>query len=133
MNKENIIVDKLAENSGPYSHGSRIRIGETDLIFVSGQVSIDIEGNTVGKGDIVVQTEQVLKNMETVLQTARASLANVIKVTVFLRNMEHRDAVAKVRKRFFKDNLPASTLIEVTKLAHQDWLIEIEAIAVVSP
>ena len=85
----------------------------------------------VGKGDIVLQTEQVLKNLQSVLEASGTSLAHVVKVTVFLRNMEHRNAVAEVRKCFFKDNLPASTLVEISKLAHLDWLIEIEAIAVV--
>lgn len=130
--KRNIIVcDKVATPSGPYSHGIRVSLSEADLIFASGQVAQDAKGNTIGKGDIVLQTEQVLKNLQNVLAASGASLADVIKVTVFLRNMEHRNAVAKVRKHFFKDNLPASTLVEVSKLVHQDWLIEIEAIAVV--
>lgn len=129
--KRNIIVcDKVAEPSGPYSRGTQVSLSEADLIFASGQVAEDSEGNTVGKGDVVVQTEQVLKNLQNVLEASGASLADVVKVTVFLRNMEHRNAVAEVRKRFFKDNLPASTLVEVSKLAHQDWLIEIEAVAV---
>lgn len=129
--KRNIIVcDKVAEPSGPYSRGTRISLSGADLIFISGQVAQDSEGNTVGKGDIVLQTEQALKNLQNVLEASGASLADVVKVTVFLRNMEQRDIVAEVRKRFFKDNLPASTLVEVSKLAHQDWLIEIEAVAV---
>ena len=130
--KRNIIVcDKVATPSGPYSPGTRVSLSEADLIFASGQVPEDTEGNTIGKGDIVLQTEQVLKNLQNVLAASGASLADVIKVTVFLRNMEHRNAVAKVRKHFFKDNLPASSLVEVSKLVHQDWLIEIEAVAVV--
>lgn len=130
MQKSVIVCDKVARATGPYSCGNRVKAG-ADLIFVSGQVAEDINGNTVGKGDIVRQTEQVLNNMQNVLEANGASLADVVKVTVFLRNMEHRDAVAEVRKRFFKDNLPASTLVEVNKLANEDWLIEIEAVAVV--
>lgn len=130
MQKSVIVCDKVARATGPYSCGNRVKTG-TDLIFVSGQVAEDINGNTVGKGDIVRQTEQVLTNMQNVLAVCGASLADVVKVTVFLRNMENRGAVAEVRKRFFKDNLPASTLVEVNKLANEDWLIEIEAVAVV--
>lgn len=130
--KRNIIVcDKVATPSGPYSRGTRVSLSEADLIFASGQVPEDAKGNTVGKGDIVLQTEQVLKNLQNLLEASGASLTDVVKVTVFLRNMEHRSDVAEVRKRFFKDNLPASSLVEVSKLAHQDWLIEIEAVAVV--
>jgi 2-iminobutanoate/2-iminopropanoate deaminase len=131
MQKSAIVCDKVVEPSGPYSCGTRIDFGETELIFVSGQVAEDVKGNTVGKGDIVRQTEQVLTNLQNVLAAAGASLADVVKVTVFLRNMEHRDTVAEVRQRFFKDHLSSSTLVEVNKLAHPDWLIEIEAVAVV--
>ena len=132
MEKRIIFTDKVAEPSGPYSRGTRVSISGADLIFVSGQVALDAKGNIVGKGDIVRQTEQVLKNTQSVLEAAGASLADVVKVTVFLRNMEHRDAVAEVRQRFFKDNLTASSLVEVNKLVHQDLLIEIEAVAVVT-
>jgi len=130
MNKKQLFPDKLSETSGPYSHGTLVSLSDVDLIFVSGQVSVDAKGNTVGKGDAAVQTEQVLKNLQGVLEASGTSLAHVVKVTVFLRNIEDRNAVAEVRKRFFKDNLPASTLVEVSKLVDQDWLIEIEAIAV---
>lgn len=131
MEKNIIVCNEVAETSGPYSCGTRLSLSEADLIFISGQVPIDAAGNTVGQGDIVLQTEQTLKNLQNVLEASGASLADVVKVTVFLRNMEQRDAVAQVRSRFFKDNLPASTLVEVTKLVHQDWLIEIEAVAAV--
>ncbi len=130
MEKSVIVCDKVAKTTGPYSCGMRVSIGETNVIFVSGQVSEDAEGRIVGKGDISLQTEQVFRNMQHVLESAGASLADVIKVTLFLRNMEDRDAVAEVRRRLFEGNVPASTLIEVSKLAHPDWLIEAEAIAV---
>ena len=130
MNKIQIFPDTLCETSGPYSHGTLVKLSDADLIFVSGQVSVDAKGNTVGKGDAAVQTEQVLKNLQVVLEESGSSLAHVVKVTVFLRNIEDRNAVAEVRKRFFKDNLPASSLVEVSKLVDQDLLVEIEAVAV---
>ena len=130
MNKRQIFPDKLSDTSGPYSHGTIVTLSGADLIFVSGQVSVDAKGNTVGKGDVTLQTEQVLRNLQDVLEESGTSLAHVVKVTVFLRNIEHRDAVAEVRKRFFKDNLPASSLVEISKLVHQDLLVEIEAVAV---
>lgn len=130
MRKNTIACDKVAKTTGPYSCGTKVKAG-TDLIFVSGQVAQDVKGNIVGKGDIVRQTEQVLTNLQNVLEAGGASLADVVKVTVFLRNMEHRDTVAEVRKRFFNDNWPASSLVEVSKLANEDFLIEIEAVAVI--
>jgi reactive intermediate/imine deaminase len=108
-----------------------VRLEEVDMLFISGQVSQDLSEVVVGRGDIVRQAEQVLTNLRSVVEAAGGTLRDVVKVTVFLRNMADRDAVADVRRRFFGDHLPASTLVEVSKLAHPDWLVEIEAIAIV--
>jgi len=83
MEKSVIVADKVAKPSGPYSHGTRVSLSGADLIFASGQVSLDAKGNTVGKGDIVLQTEQVLRNLQSVLEASGTSLAHVVKVTVF--------------------------------------------------
>ncbi len=122
---------EVAPASGPYAAGVRVSIPGADVLFVSGQVSEAAGQSCVAPGDAAGQTEQVLKNMVAVLEAGGASITDVAKVTVFLRNMEDRDTVADVRRRFFGEHLTASTLVEVSKLAHPDWLIEVEAIAVV--
>jgi len=73
---------------------------------------------------------QVLENIRTILRAEGADLANLVKVTVFTTDIRHFDAIAEVRRRYFTDNLPASTMVEVSKLAQPDFLIEIEGVAV---
>lgn len=124
--------ESLAPASGPYASGLKVSLTGAHLVLVSGQVAEAPGEVCVAKGDVTAQAEQVLRNLVTVLEAAGACTSDVVKVTVYLRNMEDREAVAEVRRRFFGDHLPASTLVEVSKLAHPDWLLEIEAMAVVS-
>ena len=116
--------------SEPISHYSdAVRAGNT--IYVSGQASLDANGNLVGPSDVVAQTRQTLENMKTVLAAAGATLDDVVKVTVYLATRDDRPKVNEVRKEYFKANRPASTLIEISRFAIEGMLIEIEAIAVV--
>ena len=116
--------------SEPISHYSdAVRAGNT--IYVSGQASLDANGNLVGPSDVVAQTRQTLENMKIVLAAAGATLDDVVKVTVYLANRDDRPKVNGVRKEYFKANRPASTLIEISRFAIEGMLIEIEAIAVV--
>jgi 2-iminobutanoate/2-iminopropanoate deaminase len=114
----------------PISHYSdAVRAGDT--IYVSGQASVDADGNLVGAGDVVAQAGRVLENMKTVLAAAGATLDDVVKVTVYLADRDDRPKVNEVRKKYFKANRPASTLIEISRFAIEGMLIEIEAVAVV--
>lgn len=99
-------------------------------LFISGQVAVDERGEVMGKGDITVQTTQALENLKKALSAEGAAFSQVAKVTVYLTDMAHRQAVAEVRSAYFGEALPASTLVEVKALAHPDFLIEIEAIAI---
>ena len=104
-----------------------------DLIFVSGEVARDQNGELVGKGDVRAQTEQVFKNLKRVLEAAGSGLDKVGKVTVLTTSLEYRPVIHEVRSRIFQEvgHLPASTLAVVTSLADPDWLVEIEAVAMV--
>jgi len=110
-----------------YSHA--VRMGE--LIFVAGQVAIDLHGNLVGKGDIREQTEQVFRNLAAVLRAAGSGMEKVGKLTVLTTRIEHRVVIHEVRARIFGaiGHFPASTLAVVTSLANPNWLVEIEAVA----
>ena len=88
------------------------------------------KGEVVGKGDIRAQTRQCIENLKAVLKAGGATLEHVVKVTVFVTDMEHLSAVHEVRAEYFKEKYPASTLVEVSRLTNQDCMIEIEAIAV---
>jgi 2-iminobutanoate/2-iminopropanoate deaminase len=115
---------------GHYSPGWEVTGGK--LIFVAGQIPWDSEGRTVAKGDVESQTRQVYRNIQAVLAEADASLDDVIKVTIFLRDIRHRDIVNRVRGEFFKPPYPASSQVAVASLVDPDWLVEIEAVAIVS-
>ena len=114
----------------PISHYSNgVRAGDT--IYVAGQVALDGEGRLVGPGDVVAQTRQVLENIRGVLPAGGATLDDVVKVTVYLANVDDRPRINEVRQAYFGANRPASTLVEVSRLAFPGLLVEIEAVAVV--
>ncbi len=120
-------VDGLPE---PFSHYTdAVRAG--GLLFVSGCVSIDADGAVVGVGDVVAQARQVFANIGLCLAAAGASFADVVKVTTFLTDIHDRARINPVRQEFFGDTRPASTLVEVSALVLPDFLIEVEAVAVV--
>lgn len=116
----------VAQPSGPFVNV--VRAGT--LVFVSGHVAVGSEGQVVGVDDPEAQAVQVLESLGASLRAAGAGFADVAKVTVYLTDMAHREAVARVRERYFGDAKPASTLVEVSALVHPDLLLEIEAIAV---
>jgi 2-iminobutanoate/2-iminopropanoate deaminase len=100
-----------------------------DLIFVSGQVPRDAQGNVVGKGDIRKQTEQTLKNVEAVLRAAGATMDDVLKVNVYMKDGSQFSEMNEVYRKFFKERLPARATIQVALIAQEEILIEIEAVA----
>jgi reactive intermediate/imine deaminase len=125
--REEIRVPGQAE---PISHYTdAVRAG--GLLFVSGIVPVDGEGRLVGEGDVVEQARQVFRNMGDVLAAAGASFADVAKVTVYLTDVDDRPLINPVRQQVFGETRPASTLVEISRLAVPGALIEVEAVAVV--
>jgi 2-iminobutanoate/2-iminopropanoate deaminase len=126
MKREEVRVPGQAE---PVSHYTdAVRAGE--LVFVSGIVPVDRDGNLVGGDDPVEQARQVFRNMADVLAAAGARPQDVVKVTVFLTDVDDRPLVNPVRQEFFGDARPASTLVEVSRLVVPGARIEVEAVAV---
>ena len=113
----------------PFSQGIETSAGR--LVFVAGQVALDIDGNVIGIDDPAKQTEAALENMKLVLAEAGATLDDVLKLTVFMTQMRHFPAIQEVRARYFPKNPPASTTLAITALVNPDLLVEIDAIAVV--
>jgi reactive intermediate/imine deaminase len=103
-----------------------VRFG--NILFVSGLTAHDAEGKLVGGTDAAAQTRQILVNLNRVLDAAGATMADVLKVTVFLTNIDDRAAINPVRQEFFGSARPASTLIEVSRLALPGMKVEIEAV-----
>lgn len=123
--REEIRVDSLIEPISHYTDG--VRFG--DLLFVSGCLGADPELGIVGGDDVVAQARQALVNVGKILSAAGASFSDVCKVTVYLTDIDDREKINPVRKEFFGDARPASTLVEVSKLAVPEAKVEIEAIA----
>ena len=110
----------------PVSHYTdAVRWG--DLLFVSGVAPFDKDGHLVSE-DVVVQARKVFENMKEILDAAGATFADVLKVTVFLKNIEDRARINPVRQEFFGAARPASTLVEISRLVRPDLLVEIEAV-----
>lgn len=121
---------RVAGQAEPISHYTdAVRAG--DMLFVSGIVPVDEEGRLVGGDDVVAQAEAVFETMGRVLATAGARPQDVVKVTVFLIDVDDRPLINPVRQRFFGEARPASTLVEISRLAIPGAKIEVEAVAVV--
>jgi 2-iminobutanoate/2-iminopropanoate deaminase len=112
-----------------YKMATRMEGGR--LLYIAGQVARDAEGNVLGKGDIRLQARQVFQNLRQVLQAAGGDLSDLLKMTTYITRSEDFPAVAEVRSSFFPGQLPASTLIIVTRLAQPDLLIEVEGMAAI--
>lgn len=104
------------------------RVG--DLLFVSGQAGIGADGQ-IGVGDFDKQAEQAFQNLDRVLRAGGSSLANVVKVTIFLTDMANFDRVVELRRKWFTPPYPADTIVEVSSLYSAEAMFEIEAVAVV--
>lgn len=105
----------------------------TRTIYISGQVAVDDKGQVVGVGDLQQQTEQAFRNVQLALEAAGATFADVVKTSLFVVGLkpEHVPIIRKVRARYVSpETPPTSTLVGVSALVGPEWLIEIEAIAV---
>jgi 2-iminobutanoate/2-iminopropanoate deaminase len=123
--REEIRVPGQAE---PISHYTdAVRVG--DLLFVSGCVPVDADGRLVGGDDVVAQARQAFANVGAILEAAGAGFADVAKVTIFLTDVDDRPKINPVRQELFGAARPASTLIEVPRLAIPGAKIEVEAVA----
>jgi enamine deaminase RidA (YjgF/YER057c/UK114 family) len=128
MPSQHINPDTLSRSRG---YSQVVKAGNT--IYIAGQVSAGVDGNVVGKGDPEAQARQVWRNIEAAVKAAGGTLQNVVKTTTYVTNIQYATAVRKVREELFQaSNPPTSTLLVVGGLASPDYMIEIEAIAVVN-
>src|SRR5438067_6143148 len=130
MTKRQIQSDKIRQPSGHFSQAIAIE-ARGKLVFISGMTARRADGTIAGMGDIEAQTRQVCDNLKAAVEAAGGTMDDICRVDVYVRNMEHFDKIHKVRREYFKAPAPASTMGEVTKMTSPDYLIEINAIAVV--
>ena len=128
--KKQITSPNLARPNGHFSQATTVEVSGR-FIFISGMTARQADGGIAGVGDVAAQTRQVCENLRDAAEAAGCSLADVVRVDVYVRNMEHFATIQQVRADYFSAPLPASTMVEVSKLASPDYLIEINAIAVV--
>ena len=126
MNRQVIHTDKVPPARVPLSQA--IKAG--DWVFASGQLGMDPKTGRLVEGGIGAETRQVCENLKSAVEAAGGSMDDICRVDVYVRNMEHFDKIHKVRREYFKSPPPASTMVEVTKMTSPDYLIEINAIAV---
>lgn len=129
MQKQYIVPEKLYPATGAYTPA--IKVAGGNLLFVSGIVGIEEDG-TLPPGDIVRQAEAAYRNLAIVLEAAGGSMADIVKVNIYIGEdfQKHRDELRRARARFFTGEFPVSTLLQVAGFANPDYLFEIEAIAV---
>jgi 2-iminobutanoate/2-iminopropanoate deaminase len=123
--KQIVKTDKAPAAIGPYSQA----VIHGDMIFLSGQIPLDPATGQLIDGDVAVQTERVLENVKAVLEASGSSLGNVLKTTVFLKNMGDFPRMNEVYARYFSENPPARSTVEAARLP-RDVQVEIDAIAV---
>src|ERR1700751_3766430 len=132
MSKEIFNPTTLMKPAG-YSHVAKVTGGT--LVYIAGQVSADASGQLVGEGNLEAQAEQVFKNLKAAMEAAGGTMADIIKMNVYLVAEvapEEGPKIRGVRERYVNPaHPPASTLIVVSRLARPGWLIEIEGIAVI--
>ena len=113
-----------------YSQGIKVTGAQT-ILFLSGQVAYDKKGGVAHKGDFEGQARQVFKSVKALVEAGGGKMSNVVKLNMYLTDIRYRADLIPIRQEFFGKKLPAATLITTPALAHPDWLIEVEAIAVI--
>jgi len=127
--KQQIISEKIRQPNGHFSQATVIE-ARGKLVFISGMTSRRPDGSIAGIGDVEEQTKQVCENIKAAVEAAGGTMDDIVRVDVYVRNMEHFEKIHKVRREYFKAPAPASTMVEITKMTSPEYLIEINAIAV---
>ena len=113
-----------------YSQGIKVSDANT-VLFLAGQVAYDKDGSVKHAGDFKAQAREVFRCIKSLVETAGGRMDNIVKLNTYLTDIRYRADLVPIREEFLGKKGPASTLVQVSALAHPDWLIEVEAIAVV--
>jgi enamine deaminase RidA (YjgF/YER057c/UK114 family) len=131
MPRRQISTDRIGRPSGHFSQAIAAD-GRRQLLFISGMTSKRADGSIAGVGDIEAQTRQTCENVKAAVEAAGGSMADICRVDVYVKSMADFDVIHRVRRQYFPDPPPASTMVQITGFTHPDYLIEINAIAVVT-
>jgi reactive intermediate/imine deaminase len=127
-----VVRFQLVQTAGTKPAGGRpyspaLRAG--DWLVIAGQAPVDADGNVVGQGDAATQWRRCLENIRSLIEAAGGSMADVVHTGIYVTDMRHHLAHNEIRREFFEEPYPTATVVGVTSLASEDWLIEIEALA----
>ncbi|OGZ34609.1 MAG: hypothetical protein A2174_00830 [Candidatus Portnoybacteria bacterium RBG_13_41_18] len=115
---------------GAYSHGIKVDVGDSQMIFVTGQMAMDKKGKAVAPGNLTKQTEYVFKSIQNILKSGGASLNDVVKAVIYTTDVSRFKEISAVRNKYFAKSKPVSTMVQVGKLSLEGCDIEIEVIAI---
>src|SRR5512144_2112750 len=113
-----------------YSQGVKVTGAQT-ILYLAGQVAYDDKGGPAHRGDFKAQARAVFQALKAQVEAGGGTMASIVKINTYLTDIRHRSELVPVREEFFGKKSPASTLVAVAALAQPDWLIEVEAIAVI--
>lgn len=130
MKKKLLQPKSFTEIMGAYSHGVQVDVGDSVIVFVTGQIAMDKNGNVVAPGDIVKQTEFIFENIKQILKEGGVTIDDVVKATIFVTNILHFKDISAVRNKYFEKSKPVSTLVEINKTVKEGCDVEIEVIAI---
>ncbi len=132
--RRNLMPDTLSKRviDGQTVYTQVVVIEAKRIAFISGQVPRDKHGNTVGKGDMAAQIRQCCENVKAGVEAAGGTLADLVKTSTFVTDLDEYFKHTKVRMEYMSQGMPTSTTIQISKLSHPDYMVEIEAIAVIS-
>ena len=117
-------------NPGGYSQAVKATDAKT-ILFIAGQVAYDKDGGVAFRGDFKGQAREALRSLKAHVEAGGGTMDSIVKVNTYVTDIRYRGDWTAVREEFFGKKMPASTMIGVTELAHPDWLIEVEAVAIV--
>ena len=127
-----VLTDQVSTPAAQYTQALALPLpGVGQLVFVSGQGPTDAAGNVVGVDDPETQVRQVFANIQALLAAAGGGLEHIAEMTLYLRDINHRPLVTKVRAEVLKQPYPTATMVEISDFAAPEWLVEISALAVV--
>jgi enamine deaminase RidA (YjgF/YER057c/UK114 family) len=116
----------------PPAYSQAIKVTEAkSILFIAGQVAYDKDGAPLHRGDFRAQAREAFKAIKALVEAQGGTLDNVVKINTYVTDVRYRADLVPVREEFFGKKGPASTLVQIPALAHPDWMIEVEAIAVV--
>lgn len=130
MNKQKLNPRDFTEIMGAYSHGLKIDVGDSVMIFVTGQIAMDKDGNAVAPNDITAQAEFIFQNIQKILAEGGTSIDDVVKAVIYVTDMNDFKAISAVRNKYFEKAKPVSTLVEINRTVKEGCNLEIEVIAI---